>query len=64
MVFIINLWTLAYFVPMNKYFDSQDYEAETLRRLVKRWTTANHLRFVLLTVVLGLAIAAFEHYRG
>jgi len=60
----INIWTLAYFVPMNKYFDGQNYEAETLGHLVKRWTTANHLRFVLLTVALGLAIAAFEHYRG
>ena len=58
-----NIWSIVYFVPMNKYFESQDYEAETLRRTVKKWVFANHLRFVLLTIALGLAIAALENYK-
>jgi len=60
--FASSIWSIGYFVPMNKYFESQEYEAAKLQRLVKRWTMANHLRFILLTVALGLAIAAFEVY--
>jgi len=61
--FASSIWSIVYFVPMNKYFEGQEYEAATLHRLVKRWTMANHLRFVLLLIALGLAIAAFEYYR-
>jgi len=59
-----SVWSIVYFVPMNKYFEGQEYEATKLKQLVKSWTTANHLRFVLLAVALGLAIATFENYRG
>ena len=58
-----NVWTIVYFVPMNKYFEAQDYEVDTLRRTVKKWVTANHLRFLLLTIALGFSIAALEYYR-
>ncbi len=59
-----NIWSILYFVPMNKYFESQDYQAEKLHRTVKKWITANHFRFVLLTIALGLAIAAMENFRN
>ncbi len=62
--FASSIWSIVYFVPMNKYFEGQDYEAEKLKHLVKNWTSANQLRFVLLTVALGLSIAAFEYYRS
>lgn len=60
--FATSVWTIAYFVPMNKYFEAGEYEAETLKQMVKRWTMANHIRFVLLTIALGLAIAALNSY--
>lgn len=61
--FTTSVWTIAYFVPMNKYFEAGEYDAETLKQMVKRWTMANHVRFVLLTVALCLAIAALNSYR-
>lgn len=60
--FVTSIWSIVYFVPMNKYFDAGQYEAETLQQMVKRWTMANHFRFVLLTIALGLAIAALNSY--
>ena len=60
--FVASVWSIVYFVPMNKYFEAGEYEAETLKQMVKRWTMANHIRFVLLTIALGLAIAALNGY--
>ncbi|MBL7829323.1 MAG: DUF1772 domain-containing protein [Saprospiraceae bacterium] len=61
--FATSVWTIIYFVPMNKYFDAGQYDPVVLHTYVKRWTVANHLRFVLLTIALVLAILAFEAYR-
>lgn len=60
--FASSIWSIVYFVPMNKYFEGQEYEAATLHRMVKRWTMANHVRFVLLMVALGLSISTLENY--
>lgn len=60
--FIASVWSIVYFIPMNKYFEAGEYEAETLKQMVKRWTMANHFRFVLLTIALGLAIAALNNF--
>lgn len=60
--FVASVWSIVYFVPMNKYFEAGEFEAETLKQMVKRWTMANHFRFVLLTIALGLAIAALNNF--
>ena len=60
--FVASVWSIVYFVPMNKYFEAGEYEAETLKQMVKRWTISNHFRFVLLTIALGLAIAALNNF--
>ncbi|MGB6431725.1 MAG: anthrone oxygenase family protein [Candidatus Acidiferrales bacterium] len=57
-----SIWTVVYFVPMNKYFEGGEYQADRLKQVVRKWITANRLRFVLLTLCLLFSILALTHY--
>ncbi|MGB4847933.1 MAG: DUF1772 domain-containing protein [Saprospiraceae bacterium] len=57
-----SIWSIVYFVPMNKYFEAGEYEIDKLKQLVKKWTMANHLRFVLLTICLLLSILVLTNF--
>lgn len=60
--FIASVWSIVYFVPMNKYFDAGEYEANLLKQFTQKWTTANHFRFVMLTIALILSILTLTNY--
>ena len=58
----VSIWTILFFVPINQYIQTAEYNPLELKRLVTKWVRYDYLRLAVLGIGLASSLLALTSY--
>ena len=58
----VSTWTILFFVPINQYIQTAEYNPLELKRLVTKWVRYDYLRLAVLGIGLASSLWALTSY--